>query len=247
MPEARQKLIEALGARRLVAPFGELAVARYIGKLAAAEIAPEIERLAALGLTAELFTEMLKAFETDRAQAATLVWTGPDDTAGMRDTGVVVRELFSRAERHVLVAGFAVYQGHAIFEELAARMDAITELEVDMYLNVNRKYGDTTASEQILAAFARRFRESIWPRERTPSVYYDPRALEIADKRAALHAKCVVTDREYVLVTSANFTEAAQERNIEVGLLVRDEAIGEQLCLQFRALVERGDLRRVPV
>ncbi len=33
-------------------------------------------------------------------------------------------------------------------------------------------------------------------------------------------------DRSRALVTSANFTEAAQDRNIEVGLLVRHTSLG---------------------
>jgi hypothetical protein len=40
-----------------------------------------------------------------------LVWTGPDVAASAaRDTAVVVRELFARAERSVLVAGFSFDQ-----------------------------------------------------------------------------------------------------------------------------------------
>jgi phosphatidylserine/phosphatidylglycerophosphate/cardiolipin synthase-like enzyme len=50
----------------------------------------------------------------------------------------------------------------------------------------------------------------------------DPRSLELdARRRANLHVKCVVVDRQVVFVSSANFTEAVQERNIEVGVLLR--------------------------
>ena len=35
-----------------------------------------------------------------------------------------------------------------------------------------------------------------------------------------MHAKCVVADSRHVFVSSANFTEAAQERNVEIGLLL---------------------------
>ena len=47
-------------------------------------------------------------------------------------------------------------------------------------------------------------------------------------------------------VTSANFTEAAQERNIEAGVLVHDAGFARALRSQFEALVSAGDLRRVP-
>ena len=49
-------------------------------------------------------------------QLIDLVTTGPEvsGVAG-RDTSVVVRELFAHAQRSVLVAGYAVYQGQQVF------------------------------------------------------------------------------------------------------------------------------------
>ena len=62
-----------------------------------------------------------------------------------------------------------------------------------------------------------------------------------------LHAKAVVTDDEAVFVTSANLTEAALDRNIEVGLLVRDRALALSLSSHFRGLIDRGLLKPLPV
>jgi phosphatidylserine/phosphatidylglycerophosphate/cardiolipin synthase-like enzyme len=53
--------------------------------------------------------------------------------------------------------------------------------------------------------------------------------------RSALHAKCIVIDGREALVTSANFTEAAQERNIELGLLVRSAEIASRIERHFQA------------
>jgi phosphatidylserine/phosphatidylglycerophosphate/cardiolipin synthase-like enzyme len=50
-----------------------------------------------------------------------------------------------------------------------------------------------------------------------------------------------------VFVTSANFTEAALDRNIEVGLLVRDRALALTLSSHFRTLIDRGALRPLPM
>jgi len=58
--------------------------------------------------------------------------------------------------------------------------------------------------------------------------------------------KCVVVDEEEAQVTSANFTEAAQERNTEVGVLVRLPNFAKSLNEQFESLVNRGQLKRVP-
>lgn len=61
-----------------------------------------------------------------------------------------------------------------------------------------------------------------------------------------LHAKCVVTDGRWTLLTSANFTEAAQERNIEAGVLVDDPRLAARVTRQLDELVHRRALRRLP-
>ena len=58
--------------------------------------------------------------------------------------------------------------------------------------------------------------------------------------RSSLHAKCVVVDAEHVFVSSANFTEAGQERNIEVGLNIRSEWLAKRLIRHFKLLHEHG-------
>ena len=149
----------------------------------------------------------------------------------------------------VLVAGFAVYQGKAVFQVLADRMDAAPGLQVTMYLNVDRKPHDVTVTSDLLREFAHRFRSQQWPGKRRPDVYYDVRALATHQpgvKRASLHAKCVVVDGHRSFVTSANFTEAAQDRNIEVGVLVESRAIASSIEEQFRRLVKRGILAALP-
>jgi phosphatidylserine/phosphatidylglycerophosphate/cardiolipin synthase-like enzyme len=64
-------------------------------------------------------------------------------------------------------------------------------------------------------------------------------------KPGSLHAKCIVVDNEHVLVSSANFTEAGQNRNIEVGLLIRSAVLSERLRRFFEALVDSHYFLRV--
>jgi phosphatidylserine/phosphatidylglycerophosphate/cardiolipin synthase-like enzyme len=180
-----------------------------------------------------------------------LVWTGPENSGSeSRDTGIVVRELFSSAKQSVLIASFALDQGrkgHELFRPLAARMDTNPALQVRMFLNVKRRYKDSTSSSILLRQFAEIFRHQIWPGKRLPEVFHDPRAVEMtADLNACLHAKCVVVDEERLLITSANFTEAAHERNIEAGILMTDRVIAKAIRSQFEMLCTRGALVRVP-
>lgn len=246
----RQTLLQALEQGDLAPPYSEMALGRYVGRATARPLSVSLERLRGLGLTPPLLKEfLLLGPEPSETPRASLVWTGPEEAGSeTRDTGVVVRELFATAEREVLIAGFAVYQGRAIFEVLARRMDADPNLRVRMFLNIERPYGDTTVEAQLIYEFARSFRDEQWPGRRLPEVYFDPRALELHErgkKRAALHAKCVLADRRRGLITSANLTEAAQDRNIELGVLLDDPELVGVLAEQFEALVARDLVRRV--
>jgi phosphatidylserine/phosphatidylglycerophosphate/cardiolipin synthase-like enzyme len=116
-----------------------------------------------------------------------------------------------------------------------------------MFLNVPRPYRDATPEAELLKRFADKFRLEEWPGSRPPEVYYDGRALALgASEHASLHAKCIVVDEHKVLVTSANFTEAAQLRNIEAGIFVVDTNLARSLVRQFEALITSGLLVRVP-
>jgi hypothetical protein len=191
----------------------------------------------------------LLAAERDRVaiarSAIDLVWTGPE-VEGMhnRETGAVVRELFGSAKQSVLVVGYAIHQGKEVFAGLAASLDRDPNLEVRMVVDIQRAWGDTTLERDLVARFAHDFRREQWPGARLPAVFYDPRSLALElDQRSSMHAKCVVVDKSVALVTSANFTAAAQQRNFELGLLVRDAELAVAVWEHFDALVRAGVLR----
>jgi hypothetical protein len=176
---------------------------------------------------------------------AELVWTGPElPGAESRDTLVVVRELFASAESSVLASGFAVSQGKDVFEALARRMGEVPSLRVRLFLNIARPPGNRDSELDLVRAFVGEFRRKNWPNDAPPEIYYDPRSLaEDYRQRAVLHAKCIVVDDRHAFVTSANLTTAAQEKNIEAGLLVRDGGLARRLRTQFDTLVAAGVLK----
>ncbi|MCH8994860.1 MAG: phospholipase, partial [Chloroflexi bacterium] len=109
-----------------------------------------------------------------------------------------------------------------------------------------RKRGDTTAADQLVRKFTDRFWGTDWPGSSKPDVYYDPRSLEKDGPGGVLHAKVIVADDLAVFVTSANLTEAALDRNIEVGLLLRDAAVAASVSTHFQGLIDRGLLHPLP-
>jgi hypothetical protein len=249
-----QGLAEALRAGRLSPPFTPVAVRRYCPASHATIVAERLQQLHADGMQPQHLTLLVETVARTRLSSppseeiVDLVWTGPE-TLGVtnRDTSVVVRDLFAAAEAEVLIAGFAVHQGRAVFKRLAERMEERPGLQVKLFLDVHRDLTDESPSEDVLRDFVRHFRAEEWPGERLPELYYDPRSLEpAAGKRSCLHAKCVVVDRRLALVTSANFTEAAQTRNIEVGALIRCKRFATKLAEHFETLVDSQALRCIP-
>lgn len=164
------------------------------------------------------------------------------------DTAAVVHTLFEEATIEVLLVGYAIHNGEHLFAPLAGKMRQIPSLRVVFCLDIARRFGDTSLSSEIVRRFAREFRTKHWPWPGFPEVFYDPRSLaESTEQRSSLHAKCVVVDRRVALVTSANFTEAGQHRNIEVGVLVRHLPIVERLAEYFEGLRASGQLVRCPL
>jgi phosphatidylserine/phosphatidylglycerophosphate/cardiolipin synthase-like enzyme len=163
-----------------------------------------------------------------------------------RDTRRVYEELLGCAERSVWASTYAFFDGPRAFEVLARRMDTRPDLCVTLLLNIQRKRGDTTDADHLVRRFADRFWTADWPGARRPGVFYDPRALEPEGPAGVLHAKAVVADDEIVFATSANLTEAALDRNIELGLLVRDAALAATVVSHFQVLIDRGLLTPLP-
>ena len=52
--------------------------------------------------------------------------------------------------------------------------------------------------------------------------------------------KRLLVDEAKALVTSANFTDRGQTRNIEIGVLVHDPGLATRLVHQWRGLIESG-------
>lgn len=245
-------LIAALRSRRLTTPFSVVVIKRLLGHGVAAKSIEALEELHKTGFSEVQIAAALDLVQQDRQRrprledAIDLVTSGPEARGVTnRDTRVVVRELFANASQSVLVAGYAVYQGQKVFESLADQMLNNPNLVVRMFLDIQRGPGDNSAPSELVRRFSNHFRTQQWPHDRPyPQLFYDSRTVELSPhKHASLHAKCVVVDNRSVFVSSANFTEAAQQRNLEVGLLIHSRSLAERLTRHFDTLLSEGLLQ----
>jgi phosphatidylserine/phosphatidylglycerophosphate/cardiolipin synthase-like enzyme len=252
---ALRDLADAANAGKLSAATLGVTLPNLLGIKNADAVRKDIALLIEMGFTGQQLAKLFRVLvlERERAQRLAdrveLVWSGPEAAGNLsRHTSVVMNELFERAERSVLVSGYAIFQGKQVFASLAKRMLEVETLRVRLFLNVARTHQSVASGSQLLHSFASEFRNEQWPGPRLPEIFYDPRSIALGmGPKACLHAKCVVVDERYAFVTSANLTEAAQERNIEAGVVIDDRHLAKALVGQFESLVEAGALLRLAV
>jgi phosphatidylserine/phosphatidylglycerophosphate/cardiolipin synthase-like enzyme len=244
-------LIAALRSGRLSPPYTTAFLEQLLGHSISAGVIQSLTEFQSFNFSEKQLALVLELIHQDRRSrprledSIDLVTSGPEARGlANRDTRVVVREMFANAQSSVLVAGYAVHQGKWVFQALADRMQNLPQLRVRLFLDIQREPSDTTVSSLVVRRFADRFRSSQWPGARPlPEVFYDPRSLEIDPReKSALHAKCIVIDGDKSFISSANFTEAAQERNIEVGLLIKSTSLAGALSEYFDGLLAQGYL-----
>jgi len=219
-------------------------------RLASAQLEGLDGRLAALaGLDRPACLAVLDAVLAERHAAArtspALIWTGPQAGAATgRDTAIAVRELFERATRTVLVCGYSVDHGADIFEPLYVAMSE-RGVAADLFLDVPAIWEPDFPLDQHLSRFLDHFLARNWPfGEPYPRFFYDPRTVS-HQSRVSLHAKVAVVDDDWVLITSANFTDRGQTRNLEIGVVLRDRSFAAAITEKLRRLQVLGLLREI--
>jgi phosphatidylserine/phosphatidylglycerophosphate/cardiolipin synthase-like enzyme len=247
----RDRLVNALESGLLGPSPSRASLIAVIGKQEGIDnIAAGFLELGSLGISGPAASAWLRTVGrvSEKTRKPDLVWSGPE-VPGLhaRDTRRVYEELLGSAEHSILASTYAFFDGPKAFEVLARRMETTPALSVTLLLNIQRRRGDTTSSEQLVRNFADHFWKTDWPGSVHPTVYFDPRALDLEGPGGVLHAKAVVADDEAVFITSANLTEAALDRNIELGVLIRDRAFALTIGGYFRELIDRNWLKPLPI
>ena len=229
---------------------GPIKVAQVLGERLAISVNAGLERMATSGWSPGQLRILLLSVLAERTSARRSwdwVVSGPAlEGVPTRDTGVVYRSLVEQARERLLLSSYALYNGRELFAPLHDALLENPALRVRLILDVSRDFHDHSVSDGIVARFKERFRKRDWPWVELPEVYFDPRGLELDPARkAVLHAKCVIVDGKSALVTSANLTRAAQEKNIEAGVLVQDASRVAGLERFFEGLIESGVLKRL--
>lgn len=153
-----------------------------------------------------------------------VVWSGPvaDGMQG-RSTRAVAAELIDSATQRVHVATYSATKSSPYVTSLKAAI--ARGIEVTLVVDLAHQ---PVAVEMLAGELAGSMIIDLLPRE--------------DGQYAIMHAKLVLVDDRVALVTSANFSESAADRNLEAGVIVRDPNVVRGMREHLDALLADGFL-----
>lgn len=181
--------------------------------------------------------EMAAHFHTKHlsSQSTEVVWTGPTaSTAPIRRIDQVLYDLIINAKKNILLLTFAA----AKIERLKTALVNASRRDVEIRLVLEF---DEESEGQLSRSALEAFSGSI---EHKAEVFYWPlekRERNTYGRPGKLHAKCAIVD-DAVLVSSANLTDDAFTRNIELGILIQSGPIPNLIRQHIQLLIQHGVL-----
>jgi cardiolipin synthase len=169
-------------------------------------------------------------------ETAELVWTGPaTSVVAVRSTERVLFDLVQSAERKLTIMSFGIFE----VPRLVSGIEEALERRVDIRIILGDREAQT---DRVLDQQRHQLGEMVvaraclcwWPHQR--------RFRDAAGCAGLMHAKAAVADSRTAFLTSANLTEAALERNMELGVLIRGGTLPGAIDRLVDALLESGDL-----
>lgn len=168
-----------------------------------------------------------------------LVWTGPaTPVVPVRRTEQVLYDLIRCAERKLTITSFGIFQIPRLVETLEQALERQVALRILLGdRETNSEQDIDRQRHQLGPVVASRASLLQWPGGRRPR--------DELGHAGLMHAKAAVADSRIAFLTSANLTEAALERNMELGVLIRGGTLPASIDRLIDALLETGELQRV--
>ena len=160
-----------------------------------------------------------------------LLWAGPSPAGQVaaRRIDQVLYDLISRAKHSVLLITFAAYKIQRLNDALAGAVRR--GVTVRMILEFEDE-SEKQLTMDAIKAFPLELRSAV-------GILYWP--VEMRDRNASgrpgkLHAKAAIID-DCAVISSANLTDDAFIRNLELGALIKEERFVQNLCRHFEQLI----------
>jgi cardiolipin synthase len=173
----------------------------------------------------------------EKRGAVKLVWTGPSTgLVPVRHTEQVLCEVIESAKRRLFLVSFVAYEVDSIIRALRGAIGR--DVQIDVLLESTTEHGGKLSYDSVKSM-----------RRLLPSaniyVWQAGKKTDVGPLSGAVHAKCAVADGELAFITSANLTEAAMERNMELGVLVKGGELPLELHRHLEALISTKVVEKV--
>ena len=190
------------------------------------------------------WTEIAVAFEVVDAWVSSspkiidIVWSGPaNGTFPIRRIDQVLYDLLSKAQHRIFLVTFAAHRVPLLCEHLSKAIDR--GVQVTLLLE-----SEQASAGQLSFDASKAFKNVCLDKVRLLHWPIENREKNQAGKPGKLHVKCAVIDHS-VIIGSANLTDDAFTRNMELGAIIKDPGIVAGICDHFDTLERSGILKRI--
>lgn len=166
-----------------------------------------------------------------------LAWSSPIKYHEKIDqTDAVFLKMINEASNSIILVGYAMIdeENKEIFEALKA---AAKERNVKIKIifdkaTTPKKWGKWTKSPKNIIS-------KVWD-----DIEYFPEIFTYDNPHSSLHAKLLIIDDKKIFVTSANFTDRAMTRNLEMGIIHEGKAAKDASEI-FKLLIKKKIIREI--
>lgn len=167
---------------------------------------------------------LLKIMDDKKTKASKLIMSGNFYKSNADFTHETIYQMINRAKTNIIIIGYAMYDIQDLLVELN-RLQEEKNLKVRFIMDSAKKW-----RKQILQK---------WNKNNKPEIFEAN-----VDHIKALHAKIIIIDHAEILITSANLTINAMEKNIEAGIWTSDQGIIDSCYGVFKEFEKNGSIRR---
>lgn len=164
-----------------------------------------------------------------------VIWSGPStEIIPVRRIDQILYDLIKNARQHILLVTFAAAKIGLLSESLFSATQRGVRVELVLE-------SETESEGQLTIDARSAFSEEV---VKAACIYHWPiskRERNNRGKPGKLHAKCAVIDGT-AIISSANLTGDAFNRNMELGVVFRGGEIPRKLIQHFRSLIASGIL-----
>jgi phosphatidylserine/phosphatidylglycerophosphate/cardiolipin synthase-like enzyme len=201
-------------------------------------------RQAFMEYTVHSWIELATAFEvvdvwvTSTPRTLDIVWSGPaNGTFPIRRFDQVLYDLLAKAQQQAFLVTFAAHRVPLLCEHLSVAISR--GVKVTLLLE-----SEQASAGQLSFDASNAFKDVCLDKVRLLYWPLENRERNQAGKPGKLHVKCAVID-DTAIIGSANLTDDAFNRNMEMGVIVKDHASVANILEHFETLTRNGILKRV--